>query len=95
MRYYPVNLDVQGRGCLVVGGGGVGTRKVRTLVDCGGRVTVVSPTVTETLNRMAAAGQVRLFRREFRNHDLNGMFLVIGATDDESLNRLSLRNWDF
>ena len=33
MRYYPLSLDVQNRHCLVVGGGGVGTRKVETLLD--------------------------------------------------------------
>ncbi|MBW1675825.1 MAG: bifunctional precorrin-2 dehydrogenase/sirohydrochlorin ferrochelatase, partial [Deltaproteobacteria bacterium] len=37
MRYYPVNLDVQNRGCLVVGGGSVGERKVKTLLECGAR----------------------------------------------------------
>ncbi|MGD8664951.1 MAG: NAD(P)-dependent oxidoreductase, partial [Desulfobacterales bacterium] len=35
MRYYPINLNIQNRNCLVVGGGGVGTRKVITLLDCG------------------------------------------------------------
>ncbi|MGD9199069.1 MAG: NAD(P)-dependent oxidoreductase, partial [Desulfobacterales bacterium] len=38
MRYYPINLDIKNRRCLVVGGGAVGTRKVKTLLDCGARV---------------------------------------------------------
>jgi len=33
MRYYPVSLDIKNRKCLVVGGGGVGARKVVTLLD--------------------------------------------------------------
>ena len=53
MRYYPVNLDIQHRNCLVVGGGSVGTRKVATLLGCGARVTVVSPRVTDRLLELA------------------------------------------
>jgi precorrin-2 dehydrogenase/sirohydrochlorin ferrochelatase len=87
MRYYPVNLDIQNRNCLVVGGGSVGTRKVTTLVNCGALVTVVSPEATDRLLEMAASGSIELKKRVFRPSDLDGIFLVVGATDDEELNR--------
>ncbi len=87
MRYYPVNLDIQKRACLVVGGGGVGTRKVKTLIDCGAKVTVVSPEASAKLAQMAAEGLILLEKRAYRTNDLEGKFLVIGATDDEALNR--------
>jgi precorrin-2 dehydrogenase/sirohydrochlorin ferrochelatase len=87
MRYYPVNLDIKDRDCLVVGGGGVGTRKVITLLDCGARVTVVSPDPTPQLKKLAAKGSVQLKERAYRSGDMDKMFLVIGATDDENLNR--------
>ena len=53
MRYYPINLDIRNRKCLVVGGGSVGTRKVISLLDCGAAVTVVSPRATEKLLELA------------------------------------------
>ena len=87
MRYYPVNLDIKNRACLVIGGGGVGTRKVKTLADCGAVVTVVSPEISTPLEKMAAAGLITLEKRAYRDSDLEGKFLVIGATDDEALNR--------
>ncbi|MCU0539106.1 MAG: bifunctional precorrin-2 dehydrogenase/sirohydrochlorin ferrochelatase [Desulfobacterales bacterium] len=87
MRYYPVQLDIRGRACLVVGGGAVGTRKAETLAACGGRVTVVSPEATAALQQMAAEGRVALALRNYNETDLEGIFLVIGATDDEALNR--------
>ena len=87
MRYYPVHLDIQGRNCLVVGGGAVGTRKVETLLACGAQVTVVSPAASEALCGLAAKGAITLRRRDYASEDLAGMFLVIGATDDEALNR--------
>jgi precorrin-2 dehydrogenase/sirohydrochlorin ferrochelatase len=87
MRYYPVQLDIRGRACLVVGGGTVGTRKAETLAACGGRVTVVSAEATAALQQMAAEGRVALALRNYNETDLEGIFLVIGATDDEALNR--------
>jgi precorrin-2 dehydrogenase/sirohydrochlorin ferrochelatase len=87
MRYYPVQLDIRGRACLVVGGGAVGTRKAETLAACGGRVTVVSAEATAALQQMAAEGRVALALRNYNETDLEGIFLVIGATDDEALNR--------
>jgi len=87
MKYYPVHLDINNRNCLVVGGGGVGTRKVKTLLECGARVTVVSMEFSRQLRELAASGGIDLEQRSYRSEDLNGIFLVIGATNDMKLNR--------
>lgn len=87
MKYYPINLDIQNRRCLVVGAGLVGTRKAITLLNCGARVTVVSPDPTPQLKKLAAKGSIQLKERSYRSDDVDKMFLVIGATDDENLNR--------
>lgn len=86
MRYYPICLDIKDRPCLVVGGGQVGTRKVNTLLDCGAQVTVITPKVTDTLQHLADQGRIVLKNRGYRSSDLDGIFLVIGATDDKALN---------
>ena len=87
MQYYPVSLDINNRKCLVVGGGGVGTRKVITLLDCGAKVTVVSPVASKKLLELTGNASIVLEKRPYREADLDGMFLVIGTTDDEELNR--------
>jgi precorrin-2 dehydrogenase/sirohydrochlorin ferrochelatase len=87
MRYYPIHLDIQNRNCLVVGGGGVGTRKVKTLLKCGAKVTVVSPEISDRLQNLAESARLTLKPRPYRTEDIEGMFLVIGASDDETLNR--------
>lgn len=87
MRYYPIFLDIKNRPCLVVGGGAVACRKVAMLLECGAGVTVVSPTADAALQNLADAGKIELRKRPYQSADIEGMFLVIGATDDEPLNR--------
>ena len=85
--YYPAFLSIEGRPCLVVGGGQIAERKVKGLLDAGARVTLVSPTVTPRLQRRIDKGQVEYFDREFQSSDFDGMYLLITATDDMPLNR--------
>ena len=53
-KYYPINLDIRDRDCLVVGGGAVGARKVGTLLDCGARMTVISIRTDAEIDRRRA-----------------------------------------
>src|SRR6266850_1726168 len=80
--YFPSFLDLRGRACLVVGGGLVAERKARALVECGARVTVVSPVVTTSLAGLAAAGGLIHRARRFRRSDLRGCAVAIAATGD-------------
>lgn len=83
--YFAAFLDLRGRRCLVVGGGEIGERKARALLQCGAQVTVVSPAVTRGLTALAAAGRVVDRRRTFRRSDLRGCALVVAATGDPSV----------
>jgi len=94
MKYYPVFLDLQNKPCLVVGGGAVGARKVDRLLSCGARVTVVTIAADERLHRLAAKNRIRLLIRPYCSSDLNGQWMVIGATNDASLNRRVSRDAD-
>ncbi len=86
-QYYPVNLAVKEKPCLVVGGGQVAERKVKGLLDCGAQLFVVSPKATEYIQNLASNGLVDLALRHYKPADLDGKFLVIGATDDENTNQ--------
>jgi len=87
MAYLPIFLDLKHRPCLVVGGGKVASQKVATLVKCGARVTVVSPTVSVKLKRWIEDGRLAWRKREFRLRDLQGMELVVVAANDPEIGK--------
>jgi siroheme synthase-like protein len=85
--YYPVFLNIRGKKCLVVGGGAVALRRVEALLEHGAHVTAVSPCVTDGIRELAADGKVALVSEKYQTHNLQGMTLVIAATDDPATNR--------
>lgn len=83
---FPVMLNVRGRRCLVVGGGGVALRKVSSLLQEGALVTAIAPEPSQPLLRLAAQGRVALERRSYRDGEASEYALVFAATDDRSVN---------
>ncbi len=75
-------LNVVGRRCLVVGGGAVGARRARALVEAGATVVVVAPETVADLDALP----VDVRRREVEPADLDGCFLVVIATPHEAAN---------
>ncbi len=90
-RYYPMFADLQGRRCLIVGGGLIAQRKVTTLLRYGAQLTVVSPTLSRQLVAHAKAGKIRYAARGFRPLDLHGAWLVYACTDEQAINEQVFR----
>lgn len=71
----PIFLLLRGRRVLVVGGGLVAASKVTTLLAVGAAVTLVAPTIIPE----ADCPGVTTWKRQFREQDLNGVWLVVAA----------------
>ena len=84
---YPINLDLTGQACLVLGGGNVAERKVRRLLDEGAVVTVIAPALTPALQILAEEHQLSWQRRTYQPGDETTFFLIICATDDEAVSQ--------
>jgi siroheme synthase-like protein len=84
--YYPISLNIQGRKCLVVGGGQVALRKVKTLLEHNANVKVVSPILCSELNQLATDGAIRTIQRDYKSEDLQHAFISIAATDNVKTN---------
>ena len=87
MKYYPVNLDLRGRRCVVVGGGQVAERKTLSLLEAGADVTIVSPSLTPKLTDLVASGKLQQVPVSYQEAHLAGALLVIAATNDLAVNR--------
>ncbi len=85
MVFYPINVNITGRLCLVVGGGGVAVRKIESLLLSGARIRVVSPEACGNISDLAEIGTIEWLRREYRDSDLDGVFLVFAATSQPAV----------
>ncbi len=85
--FYIACLKLTGRRCLVVGGGQIGLEKVEGLLACDGEVALIAPEAEPELAEYAREGSIRWERRAYAGAaDLEGVFMVIAATDDTDVN---------
>ena len=83
---FPMFLKLQGRSCLVVGGGKVGEPKIGGLLETGARIRVVALHASSRVREWARAEKIELELRAFLAEDLDGAFLAVVATNSRSLN---------
>ncbi|MFZ2540466.1 MAG: siroheme synthase CysG [Gallionella sp.] len=84
MDFLPIFLNVKGKHCLIVGGGEVARRKADMLLKAGAKVRVVAPQIEPTL---AKQSRVEAIDSRFEAQHLDGVALVIAATNDRSVNQ--------
>jgi len=85
-KYYPINLVLENKKCVVVGAGVVAERKVRRLLESGAKVTVVGLESTSGIKALAKNKRIIFKNSSFNLRDLAGAYLVIAATSDRLLN---------
>jgi uroporphyrin-III C-methyltransferase / precorrin-2 dehydrogenase / sirohydrochlorin ferrochelatase len=79
---YPVEIDLNDRHVVVIGGGAVALRRVRPLVEAGAKVTVIAPEIADALTGLP----VTVRRRRYRDGDLARAWFAHAATDDAAVN---------
>jgi siroheme synthase-like protein len=80
---FPLNLELRGRRCVVIGAQAVREGKVDGLIAGGADdVLVLAKAPAARLDELARVGGVRVVRRRWRPGDLDGAFLVIGHDRD-------------
>ncbi|MDD5180347.1 MAG: siroheme synthase CysG [Gallionellaceae bacterium] len=83
MDYLPIFLSLKGKQCLVAGGGEIAFRKASILVRAGAVVRVVSPALCKSFATLAG---VEYIPERFQPSHLDGVSLVIAATDEAGTN---------
>ena len=97
-NFFSIELNLEGKNVLVVGGGRIALRKVKTLLPTGARITVVAPQFdpefellqsadkVAELSRRAESASITLKTRPYEPLDLRGIFMVFICTDQPTVN---------
>lgn len=85
MNFYPVNLNINSKRCVLIGGGHVALRKLRTLIECKPDLVIISPEVCSDMASLIAEHNLCFEQRGYRGGDLKGAFLCIAATDNHQV----------
>lgn len=85
--HYPAILKLNGKKCVIVGGGQVAARKLITLCEAGAKVTVVAPDFCALLQKAAVKYPCELIKNYYQTEYLQQAFIVIAATNDKEINR--------
>ena len=91
MTLFPMFMKLEGRSCLVVGAGTIGEPKIGSLLASGASVRVVAFTATPAVAQWAETGAITWEARAFTSADLDGVFLVIAATNSRDVNAAIFR----
>lgn len=87
MSYYPLFADLTDKPVLVVGGGMVAERKIAALLKSQAQVQLVAPKLSQGIQSWLDDGAVSWLAAEFSPEQIDGVWLVIAATDDQALNQ--------
>ena len=79
--------QLAGKSVKIVGGGVIGERKARTVLEAGATVTIISPVLTEGLATLLEDGQITWVNRPYRTGDLAGAWLAYATTDIRLVNQ--------
>ncbi|WP_046304669.1 siroheme synthase CysG [Blochmannia endosymbiont of Camponotus (Colobopsis) obliquus] len=88
MEYLAILVDLKNRPVLVVGGGVVAARKVRMLKCAGAKIKLVADMLCCELLSLVNDNKIQWIDKKFNSLMLDGIFLVIVATDNKELNTL-------
>lgn len=84
--FFPMFVDLSDKNVVVVGGGSIATRRVKTLLQFTRNVTVVAPKLTSELTDLGKAGMITAVIRPVKRTDFDMAYMVIAATNDWKIN---------
>ena len=85
--YYPAFIDIENKKVLVAGGGQVAKRKIEAFIEFGAKVNVLSISLCPDLERLSKNGQINFLGSEFHESHLDGMLIVVAATNNKEFNK--------
>ena len=87
---YPINLDINDKICVVLGGGKVAFRKVNGLLKAGGKVILIAPEICDELKNLVNDQKITWRCESYSVGCLPNGLIFIAATNDPKVNELAM-----
>lgn len=87
MKFYPINLNVENKKCVVIGGGKIALEKILGLVEANAKVEVIAPKVCEEVEELFLSGKINLIREKYSAEKISEGKILIAATNNFELNQ--------
>lgn len=87
MEYLPIFAEVKERPVLVIGGGEIAARKITFLLRAEAKVQIVADALIPELAGKVEREEIQWRANVFEEQQLDDVFLVIAATEDDELNQ--------
>lgn len=84
--YFPIFVSLEHKKCVVIGGGIIAVRRVRTLLDFCNDITVISPSICQEMEMLVKEQKISYCCRSYQPGDGKDVFLLVAATNDRMVN---------
>lgn len=85
-RFFPMFVDLSDKKIIVVGGGNIATRRVKTLLQFTRNITVIAPNMTFELTELGKTGKIETIVRPVKRSDFTDAYMVLATTNDWKIN---------
>lgn len=92
MAFFPLFVDLEGKKCVVVGGGAVALRKIEILLQFEANPVIIAPEINSFIEELERQGKISIIKKEYSRQDIDGAFLVIAATSEQEVNEKVFRD---
>lgn len=84
-KYLPIYIDVEDFSALVIGGGKVALRKIKTLLDFDATVTVLSPKFCAEIIKLIRENKITQIKKNYQTGDIAGYRIVFCTTNNSEV----------
>jgi precorrin-2 dehydrogenase/sirohydrochlorin ferrochelatase len=84
MKFYPMNINIENKKCVVVGGGKIAYDKIVGLLEAGAKVEVIAPKICPQIEKLS--DKIKIVRENYSAEKISDGVILIAATNDSELN---------
>lgn len=85
-KFFPLFMDFTQKKAVVIGGGKIATRRVKSMLEFMGEITVIAPECTDEIEKLYQQGKILYKNKKYESHDIEDADMVLAITDDKNLN---------